>query len=217
MRWRKIGGSRARGGLCGACLAVIVLMPASAASGGVPQPVYGRTFVAEVLSGAVLVKPKGSEKFEPFTNAEQLDFGSWIDATHGKVRITSAADRTGATQAGNFFAGKFRVFQASGPSAYTLIRLEGGDFGQCNREGAARTSAARKTASIRRVWGNGKGKFRTAGKYSAATVVGTYWLTEDRCDGTLTRVRHGTVRVRDFVRHRTAVVKAGGSYLARPE
>ena len=48
------------------------------------------------------------------------------------------------------------------------------------------------------LWGNGKGKFRTNGKYSSATVRGTIWLTQDRCDGTLTTVKRGTVSVRDF-------------------
>ena len=27
-----------------------------------------------------------------------------------------------------------------------------------------------------KLWGSGKGKFRTTGKYSAATVRGTIWL-----------------------------------------
>ena len=67
-----------------------------------------------------------------------------------------------------------------------------------------------------KLWGNGKGKFRTNGKYSSATVRGTIWLTTDRCDGTLTTVRRGTVRVRDLRRHKTVTVKAGHSYLARP-
>ena len=44
---------------------------------------------------------------------------------------------------------------------------------------------------------------------------GTRWLTVDRCDGTLTRVTHGAVSVRDFLRHRTVLVRAGHSYLAR--
>lgn len=38
--------------------------------------------------------------------------------------------------------------------------------------------------------------------------------TEDRCDGTLIRVREGVVSVRDFVVRRTALVRFGGSYLA---
>ena len=59
-----------------------------------------------------------------------------------------------------------------------------------------------------KLWGNGKGKFRTSGKYSSATVRGTIWLVEDRCDGTLTKVSRGTVSVRDFKRKKTVTVKA---------
>jgi hypothetical protein len=37
---------------------------------------------------------------------------------------------------------------------------------------------------------------------------------QDRCDGTLTTVKRGTVAVRDFRRKKTVAVKAGHSYLA---
>jgi hypothetical protein len=62
---------------------------------------------------------------------------------------------------------------------------------------------------------NASGRFRSRGRYSAATVRGTIWDTADRCDGTLTRVRRGVVVVRDFRRHRNITVRAGKSYLAR--
>ena len=68
-----------------------------------------------------------------------------------------------------------------------------------------------------KLWGSGKGKFRTSGKYASATVRGTVWLTQDECDGTLIRVKRGTVQVRDLTRHKTVTVKAGHSYLARAQ
>jgi hypothetical protein len=40
-------------------------------------------------------------------------------------------------------------------------------------------------------------------------------LTQDRCDGTLTRVRRGRVVVRDFRARRTVTLTAGQQYLAR--
>jgi len=47
--------------------------------------------------------------------------------------------------------------------------------------------------------------------------MGTTWLVADRCDGsTLTRVRSGKVRVRDFVKHKTVTVRKGHSYVAKP-
>ena len=58
-------------------------------------------------------------------------------------------------------------------------------------------------------------RFRTRGRYSAATVRGTIWDTIDRCDGTLTRVRRGVVVVRDFRKRRKITLRAGKSYLAR--
>ena len=59
------------------------------------------------------------------------------------------------------------------------------------------------------------GKFSTSGKYSAATVRGTKWTIADRCDGTLTHVITDSVAVNDFVRHKTIILHAGQSYLAR--
>ncbi len=44
---------------------------------------------------------------------------------------------------------------------------------------------------------------------------GTKWLVTDRCDGTLTQVKQGSVLVRDFKRKRNVLVKAGKKYLAR--
>jgi len=58
------------------------------------------------------------------------------------------------------------------------------------------------------------GKFRTSGRYAAATVRGTIWTVADRCDGTLTRDVTDSVSVVDFVRHKTIILHAGQSYLA---
>jgi ferric-dicitrate binding protein FerR (iron transport regulator) len=46
-------------------------------------------------------------------------------------------------------------------------------------------------------------------------VRGTKWLVQDRCDGTLTRVLRGFVRVRDFRARKNVNVRAGQSYLAK--
>ena len=75
--------------------------------------------------------------------------------------------------------------------------------------------AAATKKKKRRLWGDGSGRFRTKGKHSAATVVGTKWLVEDRCGSTLTRVAKGRVRVRDFAKRKTVVVRAGKKYVAR--
>ena len=77
------------------------------------------------------------------------------------------------------------------------------------------TAAGRRKWSRRRLWGNGHGRFRTRGRHGTATVRGTCWLTEDRCDGTLVRVKRGLVEVRDLERRKTVMVPAGESYLAK--
>ena len=58
------------------------------------------------------------------------------------------------------------------------------------------------------------GKFRTSGKYSAATVRGTKWTVADRCDGTFIHDITDSVVVNDFVHHRKIILHAGQSYLA---
>jgi hypothetical protein len=65
---------------------------------------------------------------------------------------------------------------------------------------------------VRRLWGRGVGRFRTRGRYAAATVRGTIWLTEDYCNGTLVRVVEGAVSLRDLVAGETVIVRAGSSY-----
>ncbi len=90
---------------------------------------------------------------------------------------------------------------------------------QCAPQKGARSAGANKKkgpkAVLGQLWGSGKGKFRTSGKYSSATVRGTIWLVQDRCEGTLTKVSRGTVQVADFQRNKTVSVTAGHSYLAR--
>ena len=59
--------------------------------------------------------------------------------------------------------------------------------------------------------------YEVRGKYSRGSSFGTEWLTEDRCNGTLTTVISGTVLVRDFGRGRTVTVRPGKPYLARAD
>ena len=115
---------------------------------------------------------------------------------------------------GDFGRGRFQVAQSKTAKGLTDLKLKGGNFGSC-KGSAKKGSAAAKKKTIRSLFSKAKGKFRTRGRYSAASVRGTTWLVEDRCDGTLTRVTSGKVSVLDFKRKRTVKVKAGKSYLAR--
>ena len=67
----------------------------------------------------------------------------------------------------------------------------------------------------RRLWGSGKGRYRTRGRNSSATVRGTIWLSKDTCETTTTTVKQGVVVVRDFAKHKNVKVRAGQRYVAR--
>jgi len=193
--------------------------------GGVSPPVPGKSVAIGLVSGKVFYKsPTGRRtQLKADTN---IPVGSQIDTRRGRVELTSAATGTGATtQKSDFYQGTFKVKQTvpKGNRAAALttdITLAGEALrSQCaSARGAGAAAVSKKKgphAVLGKLWGNGKGKFRTNGKYSSATVRGTIWLTTDRCDGTLTTVKRGTVSVRDLRRHKTVTVKAGHSYLAR--
>jgi hypothetical protein len=160
-------------------------------------------------SGRVRVKKPGSKTFVDVGPDEAIPFGSTIDAKHGVVVITSVSRAGGKPQSARFYDGIFKVTQTGPITNLTLVEA----LAACPRRGA---HAAARKPKTRRLWGNGKGSFRTTGRYSAATIRGTKWLVQDSCKGTLTRVAKGVVTVRDKVRHRTVVVRAPKSYLAKP-
>jgi hypothetical protein len=95
------------------------------------------------------------------------------------------------------------------------LQLQGGNFSLCPKRKTSSVGATGKT-SIRQIWSDGKGKFRTKGRYSSATVRGTIWFTSDRCGGTFIRVKKGVVEVRDIPKQRTIRLPAPRTYLATP-
>jgi hypothetical protein len=144
--------------------------------------------------------------------------GVALDARRGKVNLSSAGCR-GEVQTGTFGGGVFSVRQPRSGCGRVDVYLRGGSFKRCARparRGGARRASASRTPRVRRLWGRDSGgKYRSHGRHSHATVRGTRWLTEDRCDGTLTRVTDGAVLVRDLKRHRSVLVREGDSYLAK--
>jgi streptogramin lyase len=180
-----------------------------------PTPVLGRTVVVGAAQGVVTVKLKGTKNFVPLTGNVSVPTGSELDAAKGTVKLLSALDSRGHVQTGTFNGGRFMVKQSKSGKGMTDLYLRGPKPGRCAAPNRATASAQSKNRK-RSLWGkDNKGRFRTHGKDSVATVRGTRWLTEDRCDGTLTRVTQGSVVVKDLRRKRTKVVRAGHSYLAR--
>ena len=182
---------------------------------GLPAPIAGTTVNVLPVVQPVFVKEPGQSKFVPLTQPSQIRVGSIIDTRKGRVRITIDNGRGGLDTA-DFYQGVFKLLQQKPPSALATMQLFGGRFKGCAKAPRVKISANRKTRSVRHLWGSGKGKFRTAGRFSSATIRGTQWLTDDRCDGTLVRVKQGKVAVRDFVKKKTVIVKAGKRYFARP-
>jgi hypothetical protein len=171
-----------------------------------------RVFNVEPTGGTVKVKLPGRKRFRRLAEGEQLPPGTTIDTLKGRVTLIAASNKKGGTSKGDFYDGIFKLGQTKGKKPITTLTLVETLTG-CKAEGNASAAATKKKK--RRLWGDGKGRFRTKGKHSAATVVGTKWLVEDRCTSTLTRVVRGKVKVQDFAKHKTVLVKSGKRYIAR--
>jgi hypothetical protein len=149
----------------------------------------------------------------PFTGG-QVPPGSTIDVTKGDILVTTTTGHFHLFGSG--VPSKFKLLRGkSAGKLVTLVDLVGGNFAQCGKTkkgirqvAGLATQSKPKTTTVRQLWGNGKGNFETQGRYAAATVRGTYWLTRDRCDGTLIIVKRGIVAVFDKKTHKTVLVRA---------
>ena len=197
-----------------------------------PPPELGKNVTVSVVKGKVRVKlPPGSAgarasqkgtRFIPLTEARTVPVRSILDTRKGTVALRSARNKAGKTQSGEFTAGVFQVLQSrkKAEKGLTELQLKGStaDFKSCDSgKGSAGARSARLSRrAIRRLRAKARGRYRTRGRHSAATVRGTVWTMADRCDGTLTTVKRGKVAVRDFRLKKTIVLARGKSYLARP-
>jgi len=195
-------------------------------------PTLGKTFNITPVSGFVLIKLHGV--FVPLTELSQIPANTLINALHGTLKLTTAGGSSGPahdaaakgkkrkkvkTQSGNFGGAVFKISQSHNGLA-TLSLVDGAvkgapGYGTCKAHKAGDvTATAARSRTLQLLRASAHGKFRTRGRYSAATVRGTTWTVADRCDGTLTRDITDSVAVTDFVRHKTIVLHAGQSYLA---
>src|SRR3954465_7887136 len=81
--------------------------------------------------------------------------------------------------------------------------------------GSRKAAAVAARKRHRTLFSHVKGRFRTRGRNSTATVRGTTWRMTDTCKGTRTSVSKGAVVVRDLRLRKNRVLKAGDSYFAR--
>ena len=162
------------------------------------KPVLGHTVVASRVSGVVRVKASGARTFALLTRPRLIAVGATIDAARGTVKLVTATAAIGKVQSGRFAKGAFTVLQKR--SGTTDLRLVGGRPAKIVCGPPARATVAAVGASsaassrvLRLLQASAHGRFRTTGRYSAATVRGTMWKTIDRCDGTLTVDTRGSV------------------------
>jgi Fibronectin type III domain len=192
---------------------------------------HGKTIhaLAGAVVGPTVTKGLG---FVPLTQARQVPIGSQIDALRGTLELVVAGAQRHHTQSARLAGGLYTLTQTrTGPQkGLTTFTLDEGAFSgapsytSCKAKSSAQTaldlplshtptlsSKILQTLSA----SDNHGTFRSKGRYSAATVRGTQWTTQDRCDGTLTKVRRGVVDVLNFATRKTITVHAGKSYLAR--
>jgi len=160
------------------------------------------------------VKVPGAKTFSPITPGQALPPGTVIDVSRGagvlltdgrQGRLTISGQRDGVPS----------IVALAKVAGLVELRLTRGSFKACGKRALA---AASKTAKpVRRLWANGKGKFRTKGRYATATIRGTRWLTADFCERTLLQAAQGSLLVRDLVAKKNVVLRAPHSYSAQPK
>ena len=200
----------------------------------------GHSVAVGTVSGVVYFRVPGSSRRVRLGAHSVVPVGAIIDARAGIVKLTAAhaplahgsraAAASARLQTGAFSGGMFVVRQnGSAARAPVAIALEGGSTAACPTtahamllRGTIRRPAPHKVSKaskprtvVRMLWSKDSGgSFTTHGRDSVGTVQGTLWLTQDRCDGTLTRVVRGRVLVRDLFIHHAVLVTAGHAYLA---
>jgi hypothetical protein len=195
-----------------------------------PTPQLGVSANVRPVSGLVLIQPPRATSdraprlvegagFVPLTEPLGLPIGAKIDARAGAVRISAAGSGHRRTQRAVLAGGVISLSQTRARKGRVTINLLEGAFPGApaySRCGAHRPAAgaALQTLRVRAQ----RGRLRVLSRYSTGStrIAGTAWDTVDRCDGTLTIVRHGKVFVTDAGRGTTVAVHAGQRFLARP-
>jgi pSer/pThr/pTyr-binding forkhead associated (FHA) protein len=173
-------------------------------------PAFSRSVDLGPVSGHVRVKLAGSNAFEPLTAPREVPVGSQLDTMHGSVVVMAGTATAGKIVGGEFDGGVFQLLQPSASRGLVQLNLQGTNKANCP---SSQTKANASVLALLHASVNGR--FRTRGRYSAATVRGTEWTTAEQCNGTLTRVQRGVVDVKNLRTGATVAVSAGKSYLAR--
>jgi hypothetical protein len=174
-------------------------------------PRFGQTVRLAPVSGNVRIAlPKSARTFVQLPGARVVPVGTVVDTNAGSVALTSAnPGRPARFQTGQFHGGIFEIRQSASQGGLVNLVLRDN---RPRRQTCAPRALSRRILGLLR--GNARGRFRTTGRFAAATVRGTEWGVRDRCDGTLVVVTRGVVDVRDFRLGKNILVTGGHTYLA---
>jgi streptogramin lyase len=194
--------------------------PLGANPNTVLPPRLGKTAIARPVSGTVLVRIPSTAPARRLLAGEDIPVGALVDASNGRLLVTTALPSPGNTQSAAVWGGAFVIGQSASGQGMTTFALATGRPADC--PGLARRSSGHAAAAHARsskthsLWATDHGgRFSTRGQNSVATVRGTYWGTIERCDGTMTVVRRGLVSVRSLRTGQTVLVRAGHSHLMK--
>ena len=183
--------------------------------GQLPPPVFAVSSNIKRLTGAIYVKLPGSNKYVLLSPQMHIPFGTIIDARNGKVQVTTIGPN-GKPQTIIFYAGIFKLTQSKNGIVYAT--LVGGSYKNCpivKKASTTADAAASHKHVVRKLWAEGHGKYTTKGSYATGAVLGTRWLTEDLCEGTLIKVATDKVAVTNLRTHHRVIVRAGHSILIK--
>ena len=189
-------------------------------SGSTPGPGSGSesptsSVTGKPVKGTPLAKLPGTTEFVEVTDDFQVVDKTVLDLRTATIEpveqsrsLTSIRAAKRKPRSARFRGGIVKVRLAK--SGFTELRLVGGDFGKCRSGQGAdlrsptfhRPLTKRLRLLIRKIWGKGRGKWRTRGRYSSTTVRGTTWVTRDICGGTETRLTKGKVSIWDAARRK---------------
>ena len=178
--------------LLGALSVAGLLFAPAASAKSAPKPRLGRTEVVARISGVVRVQLARARRFSLLTGQRAFPVGSTVDATRGKVRLVAADAGRARGQSGTFSGGAF-VFSQDRSGVTTLVLAGGRTANRACNPRPRRIGSIAASGVLRLLHGTAHGKFRTVGRYAAATVRGTAWTTLDACGGTTISDNRGQV------------------------
>jgi hypothetical protein len=188
---------------------------------GEPPPAdFNRTVVLDPVDGNTTLKAGKSGPSLTLNSDENVPIDSVVNTTSSEVLLTVEPETSGGVDRTELSQGPFAIRQVT-TKTKPITELVLKDLPprcstkKARAKGSMFQKLARASASRRRLFARGRGRFRTRGRYGSGTKRGTIFLTEDRCNGTLFKVTEGQIAVRDFVTGKTIIVKAGGRYFAR--